>query len=94
MNPDDKDYDKWEEYTSMAENAATEDYDYLGRWQVKRPHRSSWARYVVRTVEGEAESEKIFYAQSAAQTYCEQKLREGTCAHVIEQPVDDDDVPF
>ena len=48
----------------------------------------------MRTVEGEAESEKIFYSQLDAQTYCERKLGEGTCAHVIEQPVDDDDVPF
>tara|TARA_R110002020_G_scaffold19158_9_gene66593 strand:- start:5107 stop:5361 length:255 start_codon:yes stop_codon:yes gene_type:complete len=84
MNPEDE---KWEDY----ERDHAPPYD---PWDIPKPFAPSWSRFIVRSVEGEAESEKIFYALADAQNFAEQQLARGTCAHVIEQPVDNDDIPF
>tara|TARA_R100001082_G_C4319406_1_gene140424 strand:- start:450 stop:743 length:294 start_codon:yes stop_codon:yes gene_type:complete len=97
MNPDDiQDNDPcFEDYEREKYEEHYEDENSPYQWQVNRPFAPAWSRYIVRTVEGEAESEKIFYAESAAQTYCERKLGEGRCAYVVEVPGEDsDDIPF
>ena len=65
-------------------------------WEVQRPakYAATHNKWIVRTVEGEAESEKIFYNSMDAQSHCEQQLSEGKCAHLIVIEVDDDDIPF
>jgi hypothetical protein len=56
--------------------------------------RSKWNKWIVRTVEGEAESEKIFYNSTDANSHCMQQLREGKCAYIVEALQNDSDIPF
>ena len=90
MNPE----EEWENYEAHFDKPH-DPYD-KDTWTVSKPFAPAWSRWIVRTIEGEAESEKIFYAESAAQTYCERKLGEGRCAYVVvvEGEEDIDDIPF
>ncbi len=86
MNPEDEEYEKYEDY---------EDENSPRSWHAHRPFTPSWSRYIVRTVEGEAESEKIFYAEADAQNYTERQLARGRCAYVVEvEGEDSDSIPF
>ena len=55
-----------------------------------------WAiRHIVRTVEGEAQTENIFHSNVIAQNFCEEQLALGKCAYIIERRGDTgEEIPF
>ena len=87
MNPEEE---EWEDYEAHFDKPH-DPYD-KATWTVSRPFAPAWSRWIVRTIEGEAESEKIFYSQSDAQALCERHLGEGKCAYIVEQ--EGEDIPF
>jgi hypothetical protein len=90
MNPDDI---KTTEEESTWRQHAHEGYS-EPPWEARQKAAATWKKYAVRTVEDNAESEKIFYNSIDAQAYSEQQLKVGKCAYVVEVEVDDDDIPF
>ena len=60
--------------------------DYPDHWSM---------RYVVHTVEGEAQTENIFHSIAFAQGFCEKQLALGKCSYITERMCDtSEEIPF
>jgi len=55
-----------------------------------------WAmRYIVHTVEGEAQTENIFHSIVIAQSFCMEQLARGLCSYITERMCDtSEEIPF